>query len=229
VRVAIIPARGGSKRIPRKNLKDFLGRPIIAYPISILKESKLFDHVVVSTDDDEIASICTVLGAESPFRRPAPLSDDFASTESVVLHALEHCERIYGNIEFACCVYPTTPFLTVDLLQQGLDLLTKHGATSSFPVVKYEFPIEQAFVLEELKAMPRWPELINRPSQSLQDHYHDAGLFYWIDVEKFRQVGKLFSIDSVAITIPATACHDINTTEDWEIARLKYQARALRT
>src|SRR6202008_4622527 len=156
--IAVIPARGGSKRIPRKNVRDFCGKPMIAWPIEELRAARLFDHIVVSTDDAEIAATAKKCGAEVPFSRPRELADDQASTDSVLLHALTECQRIYGAIERGCCVYPTTPFLAVADLRAGLDLLLANRATSAFPVVRYDFPIEQAFVLEGARPVARWPE-----------------------------------------------------------------------
>jgi pseudaminic acid cytidylyltransferase len=221
--VAIVPARGGSKRIPRKNVKNFLGKPIIAYALEALRDSRLFDHIVVSTDDDEIAEVSSRHGAEVPFRRPAHLSDDRASTDAVLLHAVSECQRLYGPIRLGCCAYPTSPLLAVEDLVTGRDLLVRHAATSAFPVVRYDFPIEQAFVLEGNRARARWPEKMAAPSQDLTAHYHDAGTFYWFDVAKYVRVGDLFCEDNVVFVIAAERCQDINTPEDWASAELKYR------
>jgi pseudaminic acid cytidylyltransferase len=226
MRIAVVPARAGSKRIPRKSIREFLGTPIIAYAIGAALRSQLFDRVVVSTDDDEIAEMAERWGATAPFRRPAELSDDHASTDAVLMHAINECERIYGAWEQGCCIYPANPFLAVSDLQRGLDLLTVHGATSAFPVVKYDFPIEQAFVLDGVRPQPRWPDLLLARSQDLPDHYHDAGMFYWFDVRKFLDTGALFSADAVAFAVPADRCQDINTFEDWARAEMKYRLMA---
>ena len=227
MRIAIVPARGGSSRIPRKNLRNFLGKPIIAYPVATLIESQLFDRIVVSTDDEAIARLSEDLGALVPFRRPAELSDEHASTDAVLLHALDACEALWGSIEIGCCVYASTPFVTAPDLRHGLNLLQTHNATSCFPVVKYEFPIQQAFVLDGNQPRPVSPESLDMRSQDLQDHYHDAGMFYWFDVEKFKAGRKLFAADSVAFPVSPDRCHDINTPEDWNVAELKYRAASL--
>ena len=220
--IAVIPARGGSKRIPRKNVRDFCGKPMIAWPIEELRAARLFDHIVVSTDDAEIAATAKKCGAEVPFSRPRELADDQASTDSVLLHALTECQRIYGAIERGCCVYPTTPFLAVADLRAGLDLLLANRATSAFPVVRYDFPIEQAFVLEGARPVARWPEKLAARSQDLRDHFHDAGVFYWFDAGKFTKSRVLFGDDSVAFPIDPSRCQDINTEADWAQAELKF-------
>ena len=224
MRYAVIPARGGSKRIPRKNVKDFLEKPVISYAIETLAGSALFDRIIVSTDDDEIAEIAQRCGAEVPFVRPRELSDDHASTDAVLVHAVEQVQASYGPGDQACCVYPANPLLTADMLRQGLDLMTKHGAPSAFPVVRYDFPIKQALVLED-GVHPRFcsPERVDARSQDLIPHFHDAGMFYWFVPERFLANGRLFSDDSVVFEIPAEHCPDINTPEDWAIAELKYQ------
>lgn len=222
--IAIIPARGGSRRIPRKNIKPFLGRPIIAYPIATLLGSGLFDHVVVSTDDDEIAEIATSLGAEVPFRRPAALASDVATTDEVVLHALAECERSFGTVDAGCCVYPTAPFVTEQMLTRGLELLRRCGATTAFPVVAFDFPIQQAMRVRGVRPEFVNPGLSVARSQDLEAHYHDAGLFYWFDAARFRREGALFAADSVVFPISRNQCQDINTFEDWGSAEFKYGA-----
>jgi len=226
--VAVIPARGGSKRIPRKNIKNFCGKPMVAWPIETAKASGLFDYIIVSTDDPEIAEVAKECGAEVPFMRPPELSDDHVSTDSVVLHAVQESQRIYGSVRHGCCVYPTSPFLTTDDLHRGLDMLIAYNATSAFPVVKYDFPIEQAFLLNGTRPYAKWSDKLKERSQDLPDHYHDAGMFYWFDVEKFLTEGQLFSVNSVVFVIPRGRCQDINTPEDWEHAEIKFRVIAER-
>ncbi|MBM4436233.1 MAG: pseudaminic acid cytidylyltransferase [Actinobacteria bacterium] len=222
MRVAIIPARGGSKRIPRKNITPFQGVPLVAYPIRMAVSSGLFEHVIVSTDDDEIASIAEHYGATVPFRRPAELADDYASTDAVLAHALEQCVRMLGDVDQGCCIYPT-PFIDAGDLRRGMDLLVANpGATSAFPLVAYDFPIEQAFTLDGQQPHPRWPNLLDARSQDLTPHYHDAGMFYWCDVRRFLAAPRLFADDSVAFVIPRDRCQDINTPEDWLQAEHKF-------
>ena len=226
MKIAIIPARGGSKRIPRKNIRLFAGKPIIAYSIETAIASGLFDRVIVSTEDTEIAEISTRHGADVPFRRPPNLSDDEASTDTVLFHAIAECERIYGPVRQGCCLYPTSPLLTTADLARGFDLLLEYAATSAFPVVKYDFPIDQAFALEGVRLRARWPEMLSSRSQFLPDYYHDAGMFYWFDVAKVLLAGQLFCDDCVAFPIPAERCQDINTEDDWALAELKYRSLA---
>jgi len=224
--IAIITARGGSKRILRKNIKDFCGKPMIAWSIEAAKASGLFDHIIVSSDDAEIAEVAKEWCAEVPFMRPSELSDDHAPTDSVILHAVQESQRIYGLLQYGCCVYPTSPFLTIGDLNHGLDMLLSHKATSAFPVVRYDFPIEHALLLDGARPCPRWPHKLNERSQDLPDYYHDAGMFYWFDVEKFLADSRLFCDDSVAFVIPSDRCQDINTPEDWERAEIKFRVIA---
>ena len=221
--IAIIPARGGSKRIPRKNVREFCGKPMLARSIETVIASGLFDHVVVSTDDGEIAEMAKSCGADVPFVRPASLSGDDAVTDAVLVHAVLQCQTLFPDIAHGCCVYATTPFLTVHDLKLGLDTLMSNRATSVFPVVEYEFPIEQAFVLEGKRPVAKWPESLDSNSQEFQSHYHDAGMFYWFDVDGFLQVKKLFCENSAVLVIPRYRCQDLNTHEDWESAEIKFE------
>jgi pseudaminic acid cytidylyltransferase len=221
--IAVIPARGGSKRIHRKNIRTFCGKPLIAWPIGVARASGLFDRVVVSTDDAEIAEIAKKCGAEVPFMRPAGLGDDHATTDSVVLHAVRACQKIYGELSRGCCIYPANPFLTPGDLKHGLDILLANNATSAFPVVKYDFPIEQAILLDGARFSARWPDKLMERSQDLPDHFHDAGMFYWFDAGRFLAEGRLYCVDSVVFVISNDRCQDINTPEDWARAELKYR------
>lgn len=223
--VAVIPARGGSKRIPSKNIKEFVGKPVIAYPIDVLKRSNLFEHVLVSTDDDKIADAAAGWGAEVPFRRPAHLSDDTATTDEVLLHAIEEAQRIYGPIARACCVYPVNPLLRTEELGRGLQMLMDHAATSAFPVVRYDFPIEQALTLDGVRPKFKYPNMLPIGSQNFQPNYHDAGMFYWVNVEKFMRTPTLFSMESVAFEVDPQHCQDVNTPEDWAVAEAKFLHR----
>ena len=223
MKIAIFIARGDSKRILGKNIKKFCGKPIIAWPIEVAKASGLFDHVIVSTDDAEIAEVVQEWGAEVPFMRPSELGKDNTSTDRVVLHALKESQRIYGCLKHGCCLYPTVPFLTQDDLRHGLDMLIDYQTTSAFPVVKYDFPIEQAFLLNGARPRAKWPDKLEVMSQNLPDHYHDAGMFYWFDVEKYLAEARLLCDDSVAFVIPSYRCQDINTLEDWEHAEVKFR------
>jgi N-acylneuraminate cytidylyltransferase len=222
--ICIIPARGGSKRIPRKNIKSFLGRPIISYVINMALESGIFDHVVVSTDDEEIAKISRYYGAKTPFIRPKALSDDNTSTDPVLKHAILECQNIYGDFKYGCCVYPANPLLSVFDLKKGFDSLRGYSATTSFPIVKYDFPIEQAFRFDGVRVDAVFPESLMARSQDLEEHYHDAGMFYCFDTKKLLDCGEIFNPDSVSFEIQQEKCQDINTESDWISAEFKYKA-----
>lgn len=221
--IAIVTARGGSKRIPRKNVKPFLGKPIIAYAIEAAQASALFQHIVVSTDDPSVAQAAQQFGAEVPFLRPGELGDDWTGTDAVLVHAVERCREIYGPFEYGCCIYPANPFMQPRDLERGLVLLNDRKATSAFPVVKYDFPIEQALILLDSHPVAKWPEEMGKRSQDLPDHYHDAGSFYWFDVIKFLVTQRLFGEHAVAFPIASEHAQDINTPEDWNKAELKYR------
>jgi len=224
MRLALIPARGGSKRIQRKNIREFLGKPVIAYAIGAAIRSGLFERILVSTDDPEIAKVASCFGVETPFSRPAELSGDDVTTDAVLVHAVEEAQRLYGPLDPSCCIYPVNPLLTAEVLLAGLDLLVEHRAPSSFPVVRYDFPIEQALELNDgVHPRFRQPELVEARSQDLPVSYHDAGMFYWFDPAALLAGGRLFCDDSVAFEIPAERCQDVNTPEDWAVAELKYK------
>lgn len=222
MRLAVIPARGGSKRLPRKNVKNFFGRPVISYVIEVLIESQLFDHIIVSTDDDEVGHVARQYGAEVPWRRPAHLSNGEATTDSVVAHAVAEAEKLHGPFSQGCCVYPVSPLLTTSILRRGLEALELKAALSAFPVVRYDFPIEQALLVVDGRPRFRWPESVNKGSQELPVHYHDAGMFYWFDVERFQRFPSLLSEESVAFEVDPLLCQDVNTIDDWALVELKY-------
>ena len=223
--IAIIPARGGSKRIPRKNLKYFHGKPIIAYSIEAAIESGCFDKIIVSTDDAEIAQVAREWGADVPFVRPDNISDDHATTIEVIQHAIEWCEREGWILSSVCCVYPTAPFLHPDDIDRGLRLLRESDVQYVFSATTFEFPIQRAIYLDE-SAQPKMfqPEHLNTRSQDLIDAYHDAGQFYWGKVDAFKKALPIFANHSKLIFLPKTRVQDIDTPEDWVIAELKYKA-----
>ncbi|MDL2226360.1 pseudaminic acid cytidylyltransferase [Deltaproteobacteria bacterium OttesenSCG-928-M10] len=224
--MAIIPARGGSKRIPGKNFKAFAGKPMIAWPIETARASGLFDRVIVSTDSDEIARVAVEYGAEVPFRRPAELSDDHTPTAPVLVHAIERLCAHGPEPEYLCCLYPTSPFVLADDLKRGLDTVKNSGAPGALSVTTFEFPILRAF-----KTMPdgslafNWPEHELTRSQDLPEFYHDAGQFYWLDVRQFRRQKRLVMPGSRPVVLPRKRVQDLDTPEDWEAAEL--MARAL--
>ncbi len=225
MKLCVIPARGGSKRIPRKNIRAFCGKPIIAYSIGAARESGLFDRVMVSTDDAEIAGIARELGAEIPFLRPAALADDHAGTSAVVKHAIQWHEANGLPVTHACCLYATAPFVQARDLRQGWDRLLASGKSFVFTVALYPFPIQRAIRLNERGEVEAlYPEYRNTRSQDLEPAYHDAGQFYWGTAEAFLKELPLFSAHSVGLILPPHLVQDIDTEEDWRRAELMYRA-----
>ena len=219
--VAIIPARGGSKRIPRKNVKDFLGKPIIAYSIETALKSELFDEVMVSTDDKEIAGIAKKYGANIPFMRSKENADDYATTVDVLLEVLADYNKQNKAFNYGCCIYPTAPLLTQKELIKGYELLKEQSFDTVFPVVKFGNPILRSLKLEEGKVTMNWPEYIDTRSQDLPDSYHDAGQFYWFQTDELTEQKKLFTSNSGALILKEEQVQDIDTEQDWKLAELK--------
>ena len=228
MKLAIIPARGGSKRIPRKNVKLFCGKPMIAWSIGAARASGLFDHIVVSTDDMEISEVAKAYGAEVPFMRPAALSDDHTGTSPVVAHAIEWY-RAQGDMpDPVCCIYATAPFVSAADLQRGLQLLTDCGSDFAFSVTRYAFPIQRAIKLtEEGRVQMFQPEHFNTRSQDLEEALHDAGQFYWGRAAAWIADKPVFSTDAMPVILPRHRVQDIDTPEDWE--RAEWMFKALQT
>lgn len=222
-RLAIIPARGGSKRIPRKNIKDFCGQPIIAYSIKAALDSGLFDEIMVSTDDEEIAALARKYGASVPFMRSPATSDDFAPTAAVLTEVLEKYKQLGHEYEVACCIYPTAPLLQAASLLAAFELLTTKEYDTVFPVLKYSYPIWRSLKLEEGKASMNWPEHVSSRSQDLPSAYHDAGQFYFFRVDSFMQKQALFTDNTGAVELNELQVQDIDTLTDWEMAEIKYK------
>ncbi len=222
--IAIIPARGGSKRIPRKNIKDFLGKPIITYSIEAALESKLFDEVMVSTDDEEIAEIAKSYGAIIPFMRGKRNSNDFATTVDVIVEVLQEYRKQGKTFEYGCCIYPTAPFVNKLLLENALNKFVSENLDSVFPVLPFSFPIQRAvrLVKENKIEMFHSEHLLSR-SQDLEKAYHDAGQFYWFKTEIIFKKEKLWTDNSGGIIISELEAHDIDNMEDWKIAEFKYK------
>lgn len=221
--IAVITARGGSKRIPKKNIKDFLGKPIIAYSIEAALKCGLFDEVMVSTDDDEIADISLSYGAKVPFRRSAKTSDDYATTSDVLKEVINEYDKRGRNFDWLCCIYPTAPFVTSGLLIDCMDEIKSKNADALTPVVKFSFPPQRAFVLDENGCLLyKWPENASRRSQDLEPFYHDAGQFYFMKAESFLNTGKKFT-PPIAYILDELYVQDIDNVEDWEIAEFKYK------
>jgi N-acylneuraminate cytidylyltransferase len=222
--VAIITARGGSKRIPGKNTRDFLGNPIIAYSIETALESALFHDVIVSTDDEEIARLAEKYGASVPFMRSKKNSDDFAGTDDVLFEVLNQLLAAGKKYQCACCIYPTAPFIDSSSLRKGLDLLTAESYDSVFPVCAFSYPVQRSLVLQPGgRVQMKWPENLHQRSQDLEPCYHDAGQFYWVNVEKFLTDKNLFTNNTGAIVLNELEVQDIDNETDWKVAEMKYQ------
>lgn len=222
--IAIIPARGGSKRIPRKNLKPFDGVPMIARSIRTALASGLFSEVIVSTDDEEIAEVAKAHGAHVPFLRPAVLADDFTGTAAVIAHALDELRE--RSFEFACCIYATAPLLQARYLREGFDLLRGQPDKSfAFSVTGFGFPVQRALTLDAQGALtPLYPQFRDTRSQDLAEAFQDAGQFYWGRREAWLRGDTLFSPCSLPVVLPRHLVQDIDTTEDWKRAEYLYAA-----
>ncbi|MCB1899978.1 pseudaminic acid cytidylyltransferase [Cognatazoarcus halotolerans] len=228
MKLAVIPARGGSKRIPRKNIRDFAGRPIIAHSIGAALESGCFDRVIVSTDDEEIAAVARQWGAETPFLRPATLADEHTGTNAVVKHAIGWFREAGHAVELACCIYATAPFVQARYLRQGLERLAASDKAFAFSVTSFPFPIQRAIRINAAGAVEAiWPENIARRSQDLEEAFHDAGQFYWGRADAFLADTVLFSPVSLPVVLPRHLVQDIDTLEDWQRAEHMYRALEL--
>jgi N-acylneuraminate cytidylyltransferase len=226
MKVAIIPARGGSKRIPRKNVRPFCGKPMIGWSIDAALESSCFDRIIVSTDDPEIAAIAISLGAEAPFSRPPELSTDHVATAPVIRHALEWLQQSTGAApESACCIYATAPFLRPGDLKLGMQSLLDSGADFSFSVTSFEFPIQRAVrIRKDGRVEMISPENYLVRSQDLEEAFHDAGQFYWGMAAAWMRETPIFTANSQAVRLPRYRVQDIDSEEDWKRAELMFQA-----
>ncbi|MES2427304.1 MAG: pseudaminic acid cytidylyltransferase [Bacteroidota bacterium] len=220
--IAIITARGGSKRIPRKNIKDFLGSPIIKYSIDAALGAGCFDEVMVSTDDDEIASIALSLGAKVPFLRSKDNSNDNATTANVVTEVLSSYKSLGIEFEYVCCIYPTAPFVIAQKLNNAYNKLVESKAKTLVPVVSFGFPILRSFKIENGMVKMNWPEHMLSRSQDLPPAYHDCGQFYFLNTEAFLQSKQLFTDFTIPYEMPESEVQDIDNEEDWKIAEIKY-------
>lgn len=225
MKIAVIPARGGSKRIPRKNIKEFCGKPMIAYSIEAALQSDCFDKIIVSTDDSEIAEVAKSYGAEVPFIRPKELSNDYAGTIPVIRHAIEWLVEQGVDANLVCCLYATAPFVTAEYLQQGLQQLEETNAAYAFTVTSYAFPIQRAIKLNpELGVEMFDANNFNTRSQDLEEAWHDAGQFYWGRVGAWLSEKIIFGADSTPVILPRHRVQDIDTPEDWERAEWLFKA-----
>ena len=221
--IAIIPARGGSKRIPRKNIKDFYGKPLIAYSIEVALSSKLFDKIIVTTDDEEIATIAREYGVEVPFIRPKELSDDFTATQDVISHAVEYLESIGEKYDYLCTIYATAPLLQVKYLIEGFKKLKESDAVNAFSATSMPFPIQRTFkVNSDGRCKMFYPEHFMSRSQDLEEAYQDAGQFYFTKLNK-KSDSVMFSSDSIPVLLPRHLVQDIDTLEDWKRTEIMYE------
>jgi pseudaminic acid cytidylyltransferase len=224
LRLALIPARGGSKRIPRKNVKLFAGLPMIAHALRAARETGLFDRIIVSTDDEAIADVARQHGAEIPFLRPAALADDFAGTDAVIQHALEWFAQQGEQVSEFCCIYATAPFVQPAYIHRGLEILRARQAATTFSVTSYASTIFRSLKIDGNGRMEMfWPENFTKRSQDLPEAFHDAGQFYWGDTARYLVEGRLFSSNSFPVIIPRSRVQDIDTPEDWERAEQMFR------
>jgi len=224
--VAIIPARGGSKRIPRKNIKEFCGKPMIAWSIEAARQSGCFDRIVVSTDDAEIAEVARQFGAEIPFMRPSSLSDDYTGTLPVISHAVEWLSDNGSPVFEACCLYATAPFVSSEDLKRGQQMLRSEACSYAFSVTSYAFPIQRAIRITSKGRVAMFkPEHFQTRSQDLEEAWHDAGQFYWGVAKAWQDEKPIFSEEAVPVTLPRHRVQDIDTPEDW--ARAEWLFRAM--
>ncbi len=221
--LAIITARGGSKRIPRKNIRLFLGQPIIKYSIDAAIDAGLFDDVMVSTDDNEIAELAIELGASVPFMRSAKTADDYAGTAEVIDEVLHEYISRNCKFEYICCIYPTAPFVTAEKLTEGFKLLIESRADSLTPVANFSYPIQRALKIENGRLLRMWPEYEQSRSQDLVPTYHDVGQFYWHKVDSFLNQGAMPDYITIPMLIPEMEMQDLDTEEDWKVAEMKYR------
>lgn len=225
MRIAVIPARGGSKRIPRKNIRMFCGKPMIAWTIEAARASGCFDAVAVSTDDDEIADVARQYGADVPFKRPDNLADDHTPTIPVIKHAVQWYKEQVKSVDVVCCLYATAPFLNTKDIQRGLSILQESGADYAFSVTSYAFPVQRALRISDTGRVKMFqPEHFTTRSQDLTEAWHDAGQFYWGTSSAWTTEKPLFSEQSVAVPLPRHRVQDIDTPEDWTRAEWLFKA-----
>ena len=222
-RIAIITARGGSKRIPKKNIKEFCGKPIIVYSIVAALSSGLFDEVMVSTDSEEIAEVARKYGAQVPFMRSAETASDYATTRDVLMEVLNEYEKRGMHFDTMVCIYPTAPFVTGEKLREACEEYERIGAKVLIPVVKFSYPPQRCFVIKNDNLYFKWDEYRNSRSQDLEPFYHDVGQFYFYDVKEYLDKDGVI-IENVAPYIMSEAeVQDIDNEDDWKIAEMKYE------
>lgn len=221
--LCIITARGGSKRIPKKNIKDFCGQPIIAYSIRTALDSKLFDEVMVSTDSEEIADIARKFGAAIPFMRSERNSDDHSTTADVLLEVVASYRSCGKEFDYICCIYPTAPFVTAGKLRQAFEKMGSQRADAIIPVVRFSFPPQRCFIKKDERILYKWPEYMFTRSQDLEPYYHDAGQFYFIKTSVLESDKTLVPVNTISLEMDEMEVQDIDNITDWKLAELKYQ------
>ena len=226
--IAIITARGGSKRIPKKNIRNFCGKPIIAYSITAAIESGIFEEVMVSTDSEEIADIARACGASVPFMRSEETSSDYATTRDVLLEVLKKYEELGKSYDIMACLYPTAPFITPEKLQKALNEMKTRGGCGVIPVTRFSFPPQRAYVIRDGALVYNQPEFANCRSQDLEPLYHDAGQFYFYDAKEYLKQNGEIKGSLLPFLLPETEVRDIDNEEDWLIAEQSYRAMVKR-
>lgn len=221
--LAVITARGGSKRIPDKNIRPFCGRPILTYSIEAALGSGLFEEVMVSTDSDRIARIAAAAHAAVPFYRSAANSDDHATTAEVLLEVLEEYERRGRHFDAVCCLYPTAPFVTPDKLRAAFNAMEQARADAVVPVVRFSFPPQRGLLIEDGRLRYQYPQYENARSQDLAPVYHDCGQFYWCRTAPLREYKSLIVPNTTSFVVPEEEVQDIDTLSDWHIAEMKFR------
>ena len=221
--LAVITARGGSKRIPGKNIKDFCGKPVIQYSIEAAVNSGIFDEVMVSTDSEEIKAVAEHCGGAVPFMRSARTSDDMAMTQEVVLEVLEEYRKRGQEFKYVCCIYPTAPFITSQKLRESMELIEKNGADGVVPVVGFSFPPQRCFVICDGMVQFHWPENRLVRSQDLEKWYHDCGQYYFLRVASFLEQKTMIMKHMMPVIMSEMEVQDIDSPEDWRLAEVKYK------
>ncbi len=221
--IAMITARGGSKRIPRKNIKEFCGKPILAYSVEAAVQSGIFDEVMISTEDEEIAEIAQQYGAKFPFRRSDKMAGDHAMTIDVMMEIVDEYKKRGVSPENVCCIYPTAPFITAEKLKRAWDFFETHDAEAVIPVVKFSFPPQRAFVIDGDYMKFKWNEHELSRSQDLEPYYHDAGQFYFLKTDAMVNQRTLVPDKTVPLIMDEMEVQDIDNMEDWKIAEIKYR------
>ncbi len=222
-KIAIIPARGGSKRIPGKNIRLFHGKPIIQYSIEAAIKAKIFDEVMVSTDDEKIADVSRSLGAGVPFIRSKKTADDFSGLAEVLIEVSDTYTKMNVSFDFICCILPTAPFIKPDRLIESFHLLTRGKYDSFISVRQFDYPIQRALSMENNRLKMIWPENYQQRSQDLSPSFHDCGQFYWIKTDVLYQERKLFTLNTGGLVISDLEVQDIDTEEDWKLAEAKFE------